>query len=145
MSKSHRLAWAAGFIDGDGWITIQNRKTKYKDKVYEGKYLRVGVGQAEQTTLLELQSLFGGNIRPKNTKGRDNFKRLPQWIWCVSTEQAAECLRQILPFMIHKKEVAILGLKFQETMSNNKRQLDDSVVQNRIDIQNKIQHLNSLS
>ena len=34
MSKAHRLAWAAGFIDGDGFITIQNRTSKVNGKTY---------------------------------------------------------------------------------------------------------------
>ena len=67
MSKSHRLAWAAGFIDGDGHITVQNRTTKHKDKVYTGQYLRVGASQAALPPLEELQRLFGGSIRPKNS------------------------------------------------------------------------------
>lgn len=146
MSKSHRLAWAAGFIDGDGFITIQNRKTKYKDKIYTGTYLRLGACQAKQEVLLELQTLFGGAIKEKNSgPNRENYNRKQQWIWSLSTKQASEALKQILPFLVHKREIALLALEFQNTMSNTKEKLDDSVVNKRLDLQAKISYINSLS
>jgi len=146
MSKSHRLAWAAGFIDGDGFITIQNRKSVVNGKSYLGTYLRVGACQAKQDVLLELQSLFGGSIRPKNSgPNRDRYNRKPQWIWSLSTKQAADALAQLLPFMIHKKEVALLALEFQKTMSVDKKELSDSVVEARKKFQADIAYINSLS
>ena len=146
MSKSHRLAWAAGFIDGDGFITIQNRKSVVNGKTYSGTYLRVGACQAKQDVLLELQSLFGGSIRIKNSgPNREGYNRKQQWVWTLSTEQASECLKQIIPFMIHKKEVALLALSFQETMSTNKQQLSQDTVDKRLSIQAEILRINSLS
>lgn len=146
MSKSHRLAWAAGFIDGDGFITIQNRKSIVNGKTYSGQYLRLGACQAKQDVLLELQSLFGGSIREKNSgPNKEGYNRKQQWVWTLSTEQAAECLRQLIPFMIHKKEVAVLGLQFQQTMSENKQQLSDKVQNTRKLLQQQVQYLNSLS
>lgn len=146
MSKSHRLAWAAGFIDGDGFITIQVRKSTVNGKIYTGSYLRVGACQALLAPLEELQSLFGGAIRPKNSgPNREGYNRKPQWVWTLSTESAAEALRQLLPFLIHKKEVALLGLEFQKTMSKDKKQLSDEVINARKDFQAKVAYLNSLS
>ena len=146
MSKSQRLAWAAGFMDGDGFITIQNRKSEVNGKVYSGTYLRVGACQAKQDVLLELQSLFGGTIRPKNSgPNREGYNRKPQWIWTLSTQQASEALVQLLPFLIHKREVALLAIEFQKTMSTNKRELSDSVVEARKKFQADVAHINSLS
>ena len=146
MSKSHRLAWAAGFIDGDGFITIQNRKSVVNGKIYSGTYLRVGACQAKQDVLVELQSLFGGSIRIKNSgPNKEGYNRKQQWIWTLSTEQASECLKQIIPFMIHKKDVALLALSFQETMSTNKQQLSQDIVEKRLSLQAEIARINSLS
>lgn len=146
MSKSHRLAWAAGFIDGDGFITIQNRKSVVNGKTYSGTYLRVGACQAKQDVLLELQSLFGGSIRPKNSgPNREGYNRKPQWLWSLSTQQAAEALAQLLPFIIHKREVALLALEFQKTMSVGRKELPDSVVEVRKKFQADIAYINSLS
>ena len=146
MSRSHRLAWAAGFMDGDGFITIQNRKSEVNGKTYSGTYLRVGACQAKQNVLLELQSLFGGTIRPKNSgPNREGYNRKPQWIWTLSTQQASEALVQLLPFLIHKREVALLAIEFQKTMSTNKKELSDSVVEARKKLQADVAHINSLS
>lgn len=146
MSKSHRLAWAAGFMDGDGFITIQNRKTKYKETVYVGQYLRVGACQAALPPLEELKSLFGGSIRPKNVGPNPHgYNRKPQWIWTLSTQEASTALEQMLPYLRHKKEPALLALEFQQTMSDNKKTLSEEVVQKRRILQAKIAELNSLS
>lgn len=146
MSKSHQLAWAAGFIDGDGHITIQNRKTKYKDKEYSSTYLRVGACQSHPTPLEKLQDLFGGSIRPKNSGPNPHgYNRKPQWIWSLSTAQAAEALTQMLPYFVHKRDVALLALKFQETMSENKKITSPDIVAERLGIQGDIAMINSLS
>jgi hypothetical protein len=146
MSKAHRLAWAAGFIDGDGFVTIQTRKSTVNNKIYNGTYLRVGCCQASQTPLLELQSLFGGSIRPKNSgPNRENYNRKPQWLWTLSTASAKEALEQMLPYLIHKKEVAQLGLEFQQTMSQNKQALSEETLAYRLELKNKIQSINSES
>lgn len=146
MSKSHRLAWAAGFIDGDGFITIQRRNQKVKDKIYESLYLRVGACQANKAPLEELQSLFGGTIREKNSgPNRDNYKRLPQWVWTLSTEAAKESLLQLLPFLIHKKEVALLAIEFQNTMGSDKSRTSEETRLFRELLKDKIKTINSLS
>ena len=146
MSKSHRLAWAAGFMDGDGFITIQNRKSVVNGKTYSGNYLRVGACQAKQDVLLELQSLFGGSIRSKNSgPNREGYNRKPQWVWTLSTQQATDALVQLLPFLIHKRDVALLAIEFQKTMSTNKKELSDSVVEARKKFQADIAYINALS
>lgn len=145
MSKSHRLAWAAGFIDGDGFITIQNRNQTVNNKVYVGHYLRVGACQANLLPLEELQKLFGGSIRPKNSgPNHEGYNRKSQWVWSLSTKEASEALKQLLPFLVHKKEIAILALSFQDTMGATKKVSDD-VFKLRSHIKEQITHINSLS
>lgn len=142
MSKSHRLAWAAGFIDGDGFITIQIRNQVIKDKQYKGHYLRIGCCQASQVPLKELQDLFGGTIKEKNSGG-STYNRKQQWIWNVSTKQAKEVLEQLLPYLVHKKEVALLALEFQKTMSDFK--VSEEVWNKREELKAKIQDINAQS
>lgn len=43
MTDSHEVAWAAGFFDGEGWTTTIRRQN--------GRYLHLGIGQKECTTL----------------------------------------------------------------------------------------------
>lgn len=144
MSKSHRLAWAAGFIDGDGFITIQRRNQKVKDTVYTSLYLRVGACQAQQAPLKELQSLFGGSIRVKNSgPNREGYNRKEQWVWTLSCNQALEALLQLLPFLIHKKEVAQLAIEFQGTMGTTKETPVDVKLLREL-LKDRIKEINSL-
>lgn len=144
MSKSHRLAWAAGFIDGDGFITIQNRNQTINEKQYKGHYLRVGACQANKVPLEELQKLFGGNITTKNSgPNKEGYNRKTQYLWCLSTAKAADALEQLLPYLIHKKEVALIGIEFQKTMSNFK--VSEEVWESREKFKQQIQTINSLS
>ena len=145
MSRSHRLAWAAGFIDGDGFITIQDRTQYVNGKEYNGFYVRLGACQATEKPLKELQALFGGTIRIKNSgPNKENYNRKTQYIWCLSTKHACEVLLQLLPYLIHKKEVAELALEFQSTMGTTKK-LTNEIKTYRALLKEKIQDLNSLS
>lgn len=146
MSRSHRLAWAAGFVDGDGFITIQNRTSTVNGKIYKGHYLRIGVCQASELPLKELQSLFGGTIRVKNSgPNREGYNRKTQWLWNLSTKQAADVLTQLLPYFLHKKEVALLALEFQGTMSKDNKQLSDEILIHRLALKEQIASINSES
>jgi len=145
MSRSHRLAWAAGFMDGDGFITIQHRTSKVNGKHYSGHYVRLGCCQASEVPLKELQALFGGTIRIKNSgPNRESYNRKTQYLWCLSTSQACAAIQQILPYLIHKKEVAEIALEFQSTMGTTKK-LTDEVKTYRELLKQKIQFLNSES
>lgn len=145
MSKSHRLAWAAGFIDGDGFITIQRRNQKVGDKTYESLYLRVGACQSSKVPLEELKKIFGGSIRGKNNGPNPlGYDRKPQWVWTLSTNSAKEALVCLLPYLIHKKEVALLAIEFQETMGTTKKTSEEVKLYRSI-LKDKIQKINSLS
>ena len=145
MSRSHQLAWAAGFIDGDGFITIQNRSQMVNGKKYTGYYVRLGCCQASEVPLKELQRLFGGIIRKKNAgPNKENYNRKTQYIWCLSTKQACDVIEQLYPYLIHKKEVAQIALEFQKTMGTTSK-LSEETKTYREQLKTKIQFLNSES
>lgn len=145
MSKSHRLAWAAGFIDGDGFITIQNRNQTVNGKQYKGHYLRVGACQASLAPLEELQRIFGGSIRPKSIGSNPHgYNRKPQWNWALSTQQASDALTQMLPFLLHKREVALLALDFHGTMGTTHK-VSEELYAKRETIKKQITDINALS
>ena len=76
MSRTHMLAWAAGFFDGEGYVTIQERNSKVNGKYYKSYYLRVGLKHVAPTPIYELQKLFGGTIRIESRKNnKDGSKR----------------------------------------------------------------------
>jgi len=55
MSRETDLAWAAGFIDGEGTFY-------FKDSGSFGSSIILRVGQCEPTTLRRLQATFGGKV-----------------------------------------------------------------------------------
>jgi len=142
MSRSHELAWAAGFIDGEGFITIGKRNQKKKDGsgVYVGHYLRVGVNHVDPKPINELYRIFGGSIQyDPNVKGN----RKPRYRWIMNTSGARDVLIQLKPYLINKSDVAQLGVDFQSTMQETTKQLSQEVLDKREWYQKEIQRLNA--
>ena len=142
MSRSHELAWAAGFIDGEGFITIGKRNQKKKDGsgIYVGHYLRVGVNHVDPKPINELYRIFGGSIQyDPNVKGN----RKPRYRWIMNTSGARDVLIQLKPYLINKSDVAQLGIDFQSTMQETTKQLSQDVLDKREWYQKEIQRLNA--
>lgn len=100
------LAWAAGFIDGEGCIGVYGRTDN------RGSYaLRLSVAQVDPRPLLVLQSMFGGRIRQTKPRGS---KSRPASVWELHNWEARDAITAILPYLRGKQEQAELALKFQE-------------------------------
>jgi hypothetical protein len=105
MTREEKVAWTAGFFDGEGCILITNN-SKGKGKK-RSKALRIAVSQKDRRPLEFLQDLYGGTISP-NRQG----ERL-LWVWWLSNRQAANVLEEIAPMLIGKRDEAMLALEFQ--------------------------------
>lgn len=115
VSKSHKLAWAAGFFDGDGYVTIQVRGGKYK-----GHYIVAGVNHVAEAPIHELIRLFGGKFRKqKLEKVIGNRKQRVEWKLTCSA--AANFLTQIRPYLINKMTVVDKVLELQDTMGTTNK------------------------
>lgn len=137
------LAWAAGFFDGEGFVTIQERNSKINGKQYKGYYLRVGLKHVAPAPIYELQKLFGGKIRIERRNSRDGYNRKDIHVWTLSCTQAKECLVQLMPYLQNKTNVATLGIDFQNTMQDNKIKVSEETNLLRAVIKNEITRLNS--
>ena len=100
-----KIAWAAGFIDGEGNIYI-NRQFLKTGRI--SHILRIRVGNTNFDALEELKSLFGGTIHKKHPP---NYRVLGVW-QCVS-DAAEKVLRLIEPYLIVKRQEAMAALEFQ--------------------------------
>ena len=97
-------AWAAGFIDGEGCLEIIKPRTSRS-----GSYMmRVTVSQKRREPLDRLSALYGGSIR-KNKRG--------QFDWRITSSSAGTMIDRILPFMIEKREQALIAKEFQQTVA----------------------------
>lgn len=139
MSRTHEISWAAGFFDGEGYIVIQKRS----HKKYVGHYLRIGINHVAIEPLLEMQRLFGGSIEKQNPETVIG-NRKPRHRWVTSTQNAADTLKQLLPFMKNKQKVSALALDFQETIQKNKKKIPENIIEKRDWYKLEITRLNSL-
>lgn len=146
MSRTHMLAWAAGFFDGEGFVTIQERNSTVAGKRYRGYYLRVGLKHVAPAPIYELQKLFGGTIRIEQRKNsKDGCNRKDIHVWTLSCQQAKEALIQMMPYFINKNKVAELGIEFQNTFPEIKYYVTpEDVQEKRKWIKGEITRLNSL-
>lgn len=106
MTRAEKVAWSAGFIDGEGCILITNNVSGSGRK--RRKCLRLTVSQKDRRPLEFLQEIWGGTIAI-NRRGEE-FRL---WQWNVSTKAAAEVLEEVAPMLIGKKDQALLAIEFQ--------------------------------
>ena len=107
-ATKEELAWAAGYIDGEGCINIgQNNPTSH--------VVRLTIDSTDKRPLLKLQSLFGGRVNaPYDYSGRykDNYQRKPQWVWSLCGTELQPVLRGVRLYLIVKGEQADIAISF---------------------------------
>lgn len=105
MPEVADLGWAAGFIDGDGSISLVRRSRFYTGK-QGGKLLDpvLAAGGVAHKPIAVLHTLFGGGLqfieRRQYGFGRANAKG--QWWWRVHGSGAIEALGILQPFLVLK-------------------------------------------
>lgn len=141
MSNAHDLAWCAGFFDGEGFVTIQERKSTVNGKVYRSYYLRIGVNHVAVGPLNELLRILGGTIRKQ--LGEPTGNRHLRHSWQMSCQQAREALIKMMPYFRNKQNVAELGIELQNTMGNRGERTTESLQLLRAMLKQKISKLNA--
>lgn len=101
-------AYAAGFFDGEGNITIAMNQRGGARGIYRTYNMRVGASQNNTETLFWLRDRWSGTVRPikRSTPHRGHE-------WQCFARQALRFLNDVLPFLQVKHERAILALKYQ--------------------------------
>ena len=92
------LAWAAGFIDGEGSIGCWYMAHKARGKRY--KRLSLTVAQTALPPLEKLRELFGGYL----TEVRPRGARKKTWQWCVRDAGVVDTWEKLKPYLMHKDE-----------------------------------------
>ena len=117
QSNATKLAYAAGFFDGEGCVRIarSNHKKNRKSPMY---YLIVMIRQKDGQIMDWLVGNFGGMVILMNkTFIKNGFDKAGEnWIyeWRVENIKAQLFLKSILPFSKLKKPQIELALQFQE-------------------------------
>ena len=102
------LAWAAGFIDGEGCIQVS--KAGRGSRVH---VLRVSASQISRAPLDRLQQMFGGGVYRKATS---NPRHRDQWGWEATSHTARRALVALLPYLMVKAAEARLAVLFQQSI-----------------------------
>lgn len=108
------LGYMAGFVDGEGCLYIS--RTPWHGRIqYQ---LRLTCSQLNPAPLYLFQKFFGGRVSYEDKK-RPTWR--PIYKWEVRGSSAGKALRLFLPYLIVKKDEALVALEFQDKVSSAKR------------------------
>lgn len=115
IANKFKIAYAAGFLDGDGYITIHIRRFCQKNTEKNPIYcLVVGSACLDQLIINWLKKNFGGSKSiEKSSESIDIFR------WRIGANKAMNFLEEILPHLRLKVPQAELGIRFQKMNRNN--------------------------
>lgn len=144
--KDLELAWIAGFMDGEGTITIK-KYARYKNQSirYQAYVCCVQATEDNENAMKALQLLqkhFGGSLyaqsKHKDTKSRDSSQ------WLLVSSSAVECVKQLLPYLIVKKKQAELLIEYGKDIKSNRgaKRLTDEILQKRYNYWYEMRKLN---
>ena len=112
LKRELQVAYMAGVLDSDGWVTIhKNVKTKHCP-VYSP---RMGLNQVEPQAIELAFSLFGGKVGKVNydKDSYNRFSRKPMFTWTIGSDGLIEAVSELIPFLRIKKKQAELVLSLQ--------------------------------
>lgn len=104
------IAYAAGLFDGEGYVRV-NRWEK-PGSTHIRYQVIAGIGMTYLPVIEKLREQFGGAIHENHHELRNPNART-QFCWVIGSQTAAGFFRQILPFLIVKRDEVELALQLQ--------------------------------
>lgn len=101
--RAIKLAYMAGFFDGEGCIRISSQENPPFSTRHQ---LQVTVGQKDGAIMDWIIGNFGGNVHQVSRDG--------SYSWTVSQQKALSFLKEITPFLKYKRPQAELGIRFMQ-------------------------------
>jgi len=116
MNNFYDLAWAAGILDGEGCIYIRRHKNySVRNKRVTPQYvLVVQVVNTDKKIIDKLNEIVLGNIYERKPEER----RKLTYCWNLVGGKAEGFLKQVLPFLVSKKERALLSIQLRDMIKN---------------------------
>jgi hypothetical protein len=117
------LAYVAGIMDGEGCFRIERIRPHGAHKTPQYRVL-VGVQMGDEAVIDAITSRLGITARYVNLQQwsyKKNQPRRPAYRIQLQSKKAADFIRLILPYLIGKKEQAILCLEFYDLISSQQR------------------------
>ena len=108
--KEVQYAWVAGFMDGDGFISID--KCTNDPVYYQAK---VEASQGTEDPLVRIQQIFGGSLGFKKNQYGTVYM-----YWRARGAQVEHILNCIYPYLVVKKRQAEIVMEFCKTVNRKK-------------------------
>ena len=125
-------AYAAGFFDGEGHISIAfSTARKCRGYSYDRYTLSVSMSQNDRRPLDWLSSRFGGNVRHLVAKRSYDKGKYSRYDWSLACTNAAEFLRKVRPWLLVKGDQADIAIQFQNTMTRKAKPTPPEVIELR--------------
>lgn len=114
-------AWMAGFVDGEGCITIS--KQVRKNRPTPAYRVFITISNTDYAVLEFFKLHYGGSIYNVHERRKDkrNIKWSDTYDWYCPISSSKRFLRDILPYLRLKRKQAELCLEFLETRKNTKQ------------------------
>ena len=131
QGRELRIAWAAGFFDGEGSVSISQLRSG-------GYNLRISASQRKREPLDELAELFGGSIYCTPPRG----KRAESHSWELSGDRAGNTLVQMRPYLKVKTQQAMIAEQWLASGFTHRTRRSEDQLAFREQLVSEMRHLN---
>ena len=141
-----RLAWAAGFFDGEGSVIVELSKSPASRSGMRTS-LHATVTQTSTPCLDIFVELFGGNVKTFQHTCPNSSRWAVQYTWVVRNEKALAFLRAIQPYCVVKASQVDAALAYPlfdaagKKYGNPGRPIPTDVWEQRLKLRSTLQEL----
>lgn len=112
-------AYAAGLMDGEGYISIHKQKSYCSGNSY--LRMKIMISMCETTGLRYIQKTWGGRAHIlKNGQANGGENNRPILRWYLIADNASSFLQDILPYLKVKRPHAELAIAFQNNIAEHR-------------------------
>lgn len=97
------VAWAAGYFDGEGSVSIPLQRGRWP-------YMQVSVSGLDRRPIMRLMALFGGAVSKDRRSGGC-------YRWQINSREAVVFLQTVRPWLRCKDRAADVGIRFGSLMT----------------------------
>jgi hypothetical protein len=118
MNERDLIIWMAGFFDGEGCVSISRvRRERPGARTYWQYALQMIVSGRSEDAMRRYHDRWGGAIYAYKLKG------VEYWRWNLWGPKAAAALAELLPYLLIKRPVTEVALRFQSMMTQQNEEM----------------------
>lgn len=116
LAETALRAYCAGIIDGEGYIGCTRTAPRGTNISYR-YFVRLSVMMADREPVELVASLVGASVYQRDRKAKDNHSLM--YVLDITSHVAIRLIRQVLPYLICKREQALLACQLQDLKTSN--------------------------